>query len=78
MTDAAATIDAADPEAAELLQARRSAHAAMEALAASTYPGGNGGLIIDDVGRGIGRAVAIGMGITAVVTVALNLLWHRR
>ncbi|HEU5109313.1 MAG TPA: FAD-linked oxidase C-terminal domain-containing protein [Micromonosporaceae bacterium] len=36
-------------EAAGLLQARRSAHAAMEAFAAATYPGGSGGLIIDDV-----------------------------
>ena len=36
-------------EAAELLRARRLAHAAMEKYAAETYPEGNGGLIIDDV-----------------------------
>ncbi|MEV0393167.1 FAD-binding oxidoreductase [Polymorphospora rubra] len=36
-------------EAAALLQARRLAHAAMEKYAADTYPGGRGGLIIDDV-----------------------------
>ncbi|MFC6015313.1 FAD-binding oxidoreductase [Plantactinospora solaniradicis] len=36
-------------EAAALLQARRLAHPAMERFAAETYPGGNGGLIIDDV-----------------------------
>lgn len=36
------------------------------------------GLIIDDLAGGIGRAVAVGMSITAVVTVALNLLWRRR
>ncbi|MFI7076913.1 FAD-binding oxidoreductase [Micromonospora sp. NPDC049903] len=36
-------------EAAALLQARRLAHPAMEKYASDTYPGGNGGLIIDDV-----------------------------
>ncbi|MEV0942625.1 FAD-linked oxidase C-terminal domain-containing protein [Micromonospora wenchangensis] len=36
-------------EAAALLQARRLAHPAMEKFAVDTYPGGNGGLIIDDV-----------------------------
>lgn len=36
-------------EAAALLQARRLAHPAMERFAALAYPGGNGGLIIDDV-----------------------------
>ncbi|MEU4638248.1 FAD-binding oxidoreductase [Micromonospora chalcea] len=36
-------------EAAALLQARRLAHPAMERFAAQTYPGGNGGLVIDDV-----------------------------
>ncbi|RIV37241.1 FAD-binding oxidoreductase [Micromonospora radicis] len=36
-------------EAAALLQARRLAHPAMEKYAADTYPGGNGGLIIDDL-----------------------------
>ncbi|WP_432955790.1 FAD-binding oxidoreductase [Micromonospora haikouensis] len=36
-------------EAAALLQARRLAHPAMEKFAADTYPGGNGGLVIDDV-----------------------------
>ncbi|MEH1125732.1 FAD-binding oxidoreductase [Micromonospora sp. CPCC 206061] len=36
-------------EAAALLQARRNAHGAMEKYAAEAFPGGNGGLIIDDV-----------------------------
>ncbi len=36
-------------EAAGLLQARRLAHAAMEQLARRAYPGGQGGLIVDDV-----------------------------
>jgi len=36
-------------EAAELLRARRLAHPAMERFAVERYPGGNGGLIIDDV-----------------------------
>ncbi|WP_431909478.1 FAD-binding oxidoreductase [Micromonospora carbonacea] len=36
-------------EAAALLQARRLAHPAMEKFAADAYPGGNGGLVIDDV-----------------------------
>jgi glycolate oxidase len=36
-------------EAAALLQARRLAHPAMEKYAAEAFPGGNGGLIIDDV-----------------------------
>ncbi|GAB7041714.1 MULTISPECIES: FAD-binding oxidoreductase [Catenuloplanes] len=42
-----AATDAA--EAAALLEARRLAHAAMERLAAETYPHGIGALIIDDV-----------------------------
>ncbi|MCW3839252.1 FAD-binding protein [Micromonospora yasonensis] len=42
-----AATDAA--EAAALLQARRLAHPAMEKFAADTFPGGNGGLVIDDV-----------------------------
>jgi glycolate oxidase len=36
-------------EAAALLQARRVAHPAMERFALDAYPGGNGGLIVDDV-----------------------------
>ncbi|BCB80230.1 FAD-linked oxidase C-terminal domain-containing protein [Phytohabitans flavus] len=36
-------------EAAQLLQARRLAHPAMEKYAAEMFPQGNGGLIIDDV-----------------------------
>jgi glycolate oxidase len=38
-----------DKQAADLLQARRSCHAAMERLAAQAFPSGQGGLIIDDV-----------------------------
>jgi glycolate oxidase len=41
---------AGDPaEAHALLQARRLAHPAMERFAAAMFPGGNGGVIIDDV-----------------------------
>lgn len=36
-------------EAAALLEARRLAHPAMEKYAAEAFPGGNGGLVIDDV-----------------------------
>ncbi|MDG4823264.1 hypothetical protein O7635_15515 [Asanoa sp. WMMD1127] len=36
------------------------------------------GFVIDDLGRGIGWAVAVGMSVTAVVTVALNLLRYWR
>ncbi|MGW4466933.1 FAD-binding oxidoreductase [Micromonospora sp. NPDC004704] len=36
-------------EAAALLQARRLAHPAMERYAAEAFPGGNGGLFLDDV-----------------------------
>jgi hypothetical protein len=36
------------------------------------------GLVIDDLARGIGRSVAVGLSITAVVGVALNLLWRGR
>jgi glycolate oxidase len=36
-------------EAAALLQARRLAHPAMEKFAAEAFPGGNGGLILDDI-----------------------------
>ncbi len=43
-------------EAAALLQARRLAHPAMEKFAADAYPGGNGGLVIDDVAVPRGRA----------------------
>ncbi|HLL68948.1 MAG TPA: hypothetical protein VK453_25025 [Micromonosporaceae bacterium] len=36
------------------------------------------GWLIDDMGRGLGLSVAIGMGITAVVGVAANLRSRRR
>jgi glycolate oxidase len=42
---------ATDPiEAEQLLAARRLAYPAMEQLAAATFPGGNGGLVVDDIG----------------------------
>jgi hypothetical protein len=47
-------------------------------LLASLVVGVVAGLLIDDLGRGVGRAVAVGMSITAVVGVALNLLWRSR
>jgi hypothetical protein len=47
-------------------------------LLASLVVGVVAGLLIDDLGRGVGRAVAVGMSITAVVGVALNLWWRSR
>jgi hypothetical protein len=45
-------------------------------LLASLVAGVVYGLIINDMGRGIGQAVAVGMAATAIVGVALNLLWR--
>jgi glycolate oxidase len=53
-------------EAAALLQARRVAHPAMERFAAETYPGGNGGLIIDDVAVPRSRLVELLDGIEKI------------
>jgi glycolate oxidase len=55
-------------EAAELLQARRVAHPAMERLAAGTYPGGNGGLIIDDVAVPRSRLAELLDGVEKIAT----------
>jgi glycolate oxidase len=46
-------------EAAALLQARRLAHPAMEKLAAEAFPGGRGGLVIDDVAVPRGALAAL-------------------
>ncbi|HYN97182.1 MAG TPA: FAD-linked oxidase C-terminal domain-containing protein [Pilimelia sp.] len=59
-----AATDAA--EAAALLQARRLAHAAMERFAARTYPGGSGGLIIDDVAVPRSRLAELLDGVAAI------------
>jgi glycolate oxidase len=53
-------------EAAALLQARRVAHPAMERFATETYPGGNGGLIIDDVAVPRSRLVELLDGIEKI------------
>jgi glycolate oxidase len=53
-------------EAAALLQARRLAHPAMERFAADAYPGGNGGLIIDDVAVPRGSLAALLDGVARV------------
>ena len=53
-------------EAAALLQARRLAHPAMEKFAAETYPGGNGGLIIDDVAVPRGALAALLDGVARI------------
>jgi glycolate oxidase len=53
-------------EAAALLQARRLAHAAMEHFAAGTYPGGSGGLIIDDVAVPRAALAALLDGVTRI------------
>ncbi|AEB47530.1 MULTISPECIES: FAD-binding oxidoreductase [Micromonospora] len=72
-----AATDAA--EAAALLQARRLAHPAMEKYAADTYPGGNGGLIIDDlaVPRGALAALLDGVArIAAECAVPIGVVGH--
>ena len=53
-------------EAAELFAARRLAHPAMERFAAEAYPGGNGGLIIDDVAVPRGRLAELLDGIERI------------
>ncbi|MCX4469760.1 putative FAD-linked oxidoreductase [Micromonospora sp. MW-13] len=53
-------------EAAALLQARRLAHPAMERFAADAYPGGNGGLIIDDVAVPRGSLAALLDGVARI------------
>ncbi|WP_320069193.1 FAD-binding oxidoreductase [Micromonospora sp. RTGN7] len=53
-------------EAAALLQARRLAHPAMEKFAADAYPGGNGGLIIDDVAVPRGSLAALLDGVARI------------
>ncbi|WBB55327.1 FAD-linked oxidase C-terminal domain-containing protein [Verrucosispora sp. WMMD573] len=66
-------------EAAALLQARRSAHPAMEKYAAETYPGGSGGLIIDDlaVPRGALAALLDGVArISAECQVPIGVVGH--
>lgn len=45
-------------------------------LLASLAAGVVVGLIIDDIGRGIGQTVAVGMAVTAVIGVALNILFR--
>ncbi|MEV6691867.1 FAD-linked oxidase C-terminal domain-containing protein [Micromonospora sp. NPDC051196] len=72
-----AATDAA--EATALLQARRLAHPAMEKYAADTYPGGNGGLIIDDlaVPRGALAALLDGVArIAAECAVPIGVVGH--
>ncbi|WP_433127524.1 FAD-binding oxidoreductase [Micromonospora sp. CA-240977] len=53
-------------EAAALLQARRLAHPAMEKFAADAYPGGNGGLVIDDVAVPRGSLAALLDGVARI------------
>ncbi|TDC79807.1 FAD-binding protein [Micromonospora sp. KC606] len=53
-------------EAAALLQARRLAHPAMEKFAADTFPGGNGGLVIDDVAVPRGALAALLDGVSRI------------
>ncbi|GGS08390.1 FAD-linked oxidase [Micromonospora fulviviridis] len=59
-----AATDAA--EAAALLQARRLAHPAMERFAAEAFPGGNGGLVIDDVAVPRGALAALLDGVARI------------
>ncbi len=44
-------------------------------LVASLAAGVVYGLVIEDLAGGVGRAVAIGMSVTAVIGVALGILW---
>jgi glycolate oxidase len=53
-------------EAAALLEARRLAHAGMAAFAAARYPGGSGGLIIDDVAVPRSRLAELLDGVEAI------------
>ncbi|WP_406040273.1 FAD-binding protein [Micromonospora sp. NBC_00898] len=53
-------------EAAALLQARRLAHPAMEKFAADAFPGGNGGLVIDDVAVPRGSLAALLDGVARI------------
>ncbi|NES31490.1 FAD-binding protein [Micromonospora terminaliae] len=53
-------------EAAALLQARRLAHPAMEKFAADAFPGGNGGLVIDDVAVPRGALAALLDGVARI------------
>ncbi|MFV2099617.1 FAD-binding oxidoreductase [Micromonospora sp. LOL_024] len=55
-------------EAAALLQARRLAHPAMEKYASDAYPGGNGGLIIDDLAVPRGALAALLDGVARIAT----------
>jgi glycolate oxidase len=54
-------------EAAALLAARRLAHPAMERVAVAAYPGGQGGLIIDDIAVPVSRLAEM---LDAVTTIA--------
>ncbi len=66
-------------EAAELLRARRLAHPAMERYAAQMFPGGNGGLIIDDVAVPRSALAAMLDGVERIATehdVAIGVVGH--
>ncbi|HEX6873592.1 MAG TPA: FAD-linked oxidase C-terminal domain-containing protein [Micromonosporaceae bacterium] len=55
-----------EAEADALLAARRLAHPAMEALAVAAFPGGAGGLIIDDVAVPVSRLAEFLDGVAAI------------
>jgi glycolate oxidase len=66
-------------EAAALLQARRLAHPAMERYAAEAFPGGNGGLVIDDVAVPRGALAALLDGIERIAAeceVSIGVVGH--
>jgi glycolate oxidase len=66
-------------EAAALLQARRLAHPAMERYAAEAFPGGNGGLVIDDVAVPRGSLAALLDGVEKIAAeyeVAIGVVGH--
>jgi glycolate oxidase len=66
-------------EAAALLQARRLAHPAMERYAASLFPDGNGGLVIDDVAVPRGALAALLDGVERIAdecSVPIGVVGH--
>jgi glycolate oxidase len=68
-----------EAEAVALLQARRLAHPAIEQMAAKAFPGGSGGLIIDDVAVPVSRLAEMIEGVERIADgsgVAVGIIGH--
>ena len=68
-----------EAEAVALLQARRLAHPAIERMAVNAFPGGSGGLIIDDVAVPVSRLAEMIEGVEAIADgsgVAVGMIGH--